>query len=54
MNVNIYGIVIGQTFYCLAGSFVSVASVMLKNNLKEQNKLDEFVKWIESFICNLE
>lgn len=40
-----YGFIIGQVVYNLASPFKIVANVMLKNNLKEQNKQDDFVKW---------
>lgn len=42
---NIIGFIIGQTFYSLSSPFKTVSSVMLKNNLKEQGKIEDFVKW---------
>ncbi len=42
---TIYGFIIGQVVYNLSSPFRMVANVMLKNNLKEQNKQDDFVKW---------
>lgn len=42
---NIIGFIVGQTFYSLSSPFKTVSSVMLKNNLKEQGKSEEFVKW---------
>ena len=42
---TIYGFIIGQVIYNLSSPFRMVANVMLKNNLKEQNKQDDFVKW---------
>lgn len=42
---TIYGFIIGQVIYNLSSPFRMVANVMLKNNLKEQDKQDDFVKW---------
>ncbi len=42
---TIYGFIIGQVIYNLSSPFRMVANVMLKNNLKEQNKQDDFIKW---------
>ncbi len=42
---TIYGFIIGQTVYNLSSPFRTVSSVMLKNNLKEQNRQEDFVKW---------
>lgn len=42
---SIWGFVIGQIIYNLSSPFKMVANVMLKNNLKEQNKTNSFIKW---------
>ena len=42
---SIYGFMIGEIIYHLSSPFRMVANVMLKNNLKEQGKQDDFVKW---------
>ena len=42
---TIYGFIIGQIIYNLSSPFKVVSNVMLKNNLDETNKQDQFVKW---------
>ncbi len=42
---NIYGFMIGEIIYHISSPFRMVANVMLKNNLCEQKKQSEFVKW---------
>ena len=42
---SLLGFIIGQTIYNLSSPFRMVANVMLKNNLQEQGRSDEFVKW---------
>ena len=42
---NIFGFMIGEIVYHMSSPFRMVANVMLKNNLKEQGKQEEFVKW---------
>jgi len=42
---TIYGFCVAAVLYEISFIFMSIRSVMLKNNLKEQGKSDEFVKW---------
>lgn len=42
---SIYFFMFAQFLYCISSPFKQVSSVMLKNNLKEQNKEGDFVKW---------
>ena len=42
---NIVGFMVGETLYQLSSPFRMVSNVMLKNNLEEQNKQQDFVKW---------
>lgn len=42
---TIYGFCCGSVLYEISFIFMSIRSVMLKNNLKEQGKSEEFVKW---------
>lgn len=41
---SIYGFIIGEIIYQISSPFRMVSSVMLKNNLKEQGKDEEYVK----------
>lgn len=45
VSQSIFGIAIGQIMANLSTPFKEVSSLMLKNNLKEQNKEEDFVKW---------
>lgn len=42
---TILGFVIAQTFYNMSSPFRMVSNVMLKNNLEDQNKQEDYVKW---------
>ena len=42
---NIFGFILGETIYHLSSPFRMVANIMLKNNLQEQGKENDFVKW---------
>ena len=42
---TIYGFIIAQTIYSLSSGFFKAVNVILKNNLNEDGKLDDFVKW---------
>ena len=42
---TIYGFCVAAVLYEISFIFMSIRSVMLKNNLKEQGKSEEFVKW---------
>lgn len=45
VSKSVFGIAIGQIMANLSTPFKEVSSLMLKNNLKEQNKEEDFVKW---------
>ena len=42
---NIFSFFIAQTFYNVSTPFKMVSCMMLKNNLEEKNKKEEFIKW---------
>jgi len=45
LSSNIIAFIIGQTIYNSSAPFRAIANVMLKNNLEEANKEDEYIKW---------
>ena len=42
---TIYGVIVANIIYISAGTFGTVHNVMLKNNLKAQNREKEYLKW---------